>query len=353
MRKNSFFLVLTIVLCAFLFISGCANQKQKHESEVNKSPAKQTDFLLGTVVTVKVYDKGKDEVLDKVFNRIKALDEKIADTDGSEINQINDKAGIEPVKVSGDIYRLVEAGKSYSANANGSFDISVGPLTSLWRIGFDDARKPGESEIEEVLPLIDYKQVKLNNEEQTIYLQQNGMKLDLGAIAKGFIADEVIKVLKEEDVTTAIIDLGGNIYVLGNNPTTESPWTVGIQNPFLDRGEIVGKLKESNKSIVTSGIYERYLEVDGVKYHHILNPKDGYPYFNEIAGVSIISDQSIDGDALSTILFSKGIEGGLEYINNIEDAEAIFISMDQHVYLTDGLNQAFELTNNEFKLKQF
>jgi thiamine biosynthesis lipoprotein len=175
------------------------------------------------------------------------------------------------------------------------------------------------------------------------------MLLDLGSIAKGFITDEVAEVLKEHEVTTSIIDLGGNIYVLGNNPSGKK-WTVGIQDPDASRGQVIGKITESDKSIVTSGIYERVLEVDGKKYHHLLNPADGYPFNNDLAGVSIVSEKSIDGDGLSTSVFSKGIQGGIEFIEKFEGAEAIFISTDKKVYVTSGLKGNFEITNDEFEL---
>jgi len=350
MKKNK---LLSILLIFLLFLSGCAGQeKEAKEPKLLTSPYKKTEFLMGTVVTVKIYDEGKEEVLEKAFDRIKYLAAQITVNENekkSEIDEVNRKAGVEPVKVSKDIYELIQAGEAYSVDTKGSFDISIGPLTNLWRIGFPDARKPEQSEIDAVLPLIDYEQVELNKKEQTVFLKNPGMMLDLGAIAKGFITDEVVEVLKANNVTTAIVDLGGNIYVLGNNPSGRD-WTVGIQNPLLSRGETIGKISENNKSIVTSGIYERYLEVDGKTYHHLLNPDDGYPFNNDIAGVSIVSEKSIDGDGLSTSLFSKGIQGGLEFVENFKGVEAIFISTDNKVYITSGLKKNFELTNDEFEL---
>ena len=305
---------------------------------------------MGTVVTVEIYDKGKEDVLEPAFERIQTLADQITVNEaGSEINSINANAGIQPVKVSKDIFELMDAGNAYSIQSNGSFDISIGPLTDLWRIGFPDARKPTQSEIDAVLPSIDYTQIELNEEEQTVFLKNKGMRLDLGAIAKGFITDQVAEVLKENDVTTAIIDLGGNIYVMGNNPSGKD-WTVGIQDPFAARRETIGVISESNKSVVTSGIYERVLEVDGKNYHHLLDPVNGYPFNNDLAGVTIISSKSVDGDGLSTSVFSKGIEGGLEFIEQFEGTEAIFISTEKKVYITSGLKNNFELTNDEFTM---
>ncbi|WP_186578947.1 FAD:protein FMN transferase [Aquibacillus kalidii] len=341
--------ILLIMLISVMVGCGSSVEGKTETDKLTTNPYKETAFLMGTVVTVKIYDEDKQAVLKPVFERINSLAEQIAteETD-SEIDKVNQKAGLQSVKVTEDVYQLIKAGLAHSTSASGSFDITIGPLTSLWHIGFDDARKPEQSEIDEVLPLIDYAKVELDEKEQTVFLQEKGMKLDLGAIAKGFIADQVVEVLKEHNVTTAIVDLGGNIYVLGNNPSGE-PWTVGIQDPFSARGEVIGKLPETNKSIVTSGIYERYLEVDGVKYHHLLNPVDGYPFQNKIAGVSIISDKSIDGDALSTTVFSKGLEDGMKYLEKMEGVEAIFVSTDKKVYVTSGLEE-FTLTNKAFQM---
>ncbi|GGM36520.1 FAD:protein FMN transferase [Paraliobacillus quinghaiensis] len=337
----------TIVgLLILVFLAGCSS----NEGDLLQSPYKQTEFLMGTVVTVKIYDEGKENVLDSVFNRIEMLAEQIGVGEvDSQIDEVNANAGEKPTEVTDDVFELVQAGKSYSEQAEGSFDITIGPLTSLWHIGYDDARKPEQAEIDEVLSLINYKKVTLDEENKTVYLEDENMQMDLGAIAKGFIADEVNEVLDENGVTTSIIDLGGNIFVKGNNPSGDK-WTVGIQDPFSARGETVGKIEASDQSIVTSGIYERYLEVDGVSYHHLLNPIDGYPFDNEIAGVTIVSEKSIDGDALSTVVFSKGLEGGMAFIENQEGVEAIFVNKDNQIFITSGLEDEFQLTNDSFQL---
>ncbi|EAG3581222.1 FAD:protein FMN transferase [Listeria monocytogenes] len=350
-------IIISVIILA-LVVSACGNSSKETKSEPSDSkklmdqPYSKTDFLMGTVVTLKIYDKGKEDVLDKGFDRIKDLAAKITTSDSektSEVDKINEQAGKKPVKVSKDVYYLIQEGLKYSENSGGSFDITIGPLTSLWHIGFSDARKPSQAEIDAVLPLINYKDVKMNDKDQTVYLEKEGMELDLGAIAKGFITDETLKVFKENKVTISIIDLGGNIYVQGNNPNGNK-WNVGIQDPFSPRGSVIGKLPESNMSIVTSGIYERYLEVDGKTYHHILDPKTGYPFDNDIAGVSIVSKKSIDGDGLSTATFSKGVKGGMDYIEQFEGVDAIFISKEKKVYETSGLKGQFELTDKDFQM---
>jgi thiamine biosynthesis lipoprotein len=180
--------------------------------------------------------------------------------------------------------------------------------------------------------------VELDDKNETVYLKEKGMQLDLGAIAKGFITDETVSYFKKHGVTTAIIDLGGNVFVMGHSPRGEdTPWTVGIQDPNKARNTVIGYVYGKNKSFVTSGIYERFLEVDGKKYHHILSPKTGYPYENDLAGVTIVTDKSIDGDGLSTTLFALGRTAGTKFIENMKDTEAIFVTKDDKVYTTSGL----------------
>lgn len=184
----------------------------------------------------------------------------------------------------------------------------------------------------------------MNAKKQTVYLKKKGMAIDLGGIAKGFITDEVVKTLKAKKVTTAIIDLGGNIYVMGKSPkNVKKDWNVGIQDPKKPRGTAIGTLPASNMTVVTSGIYERYLKVDGKIYMHLMNPKTGYPFDNNLMGVSIVTKKSVDGDALSTATFDKGLAGGMAYIEKLKYADAIFITKDKKVYVSSGLKDKFKL----------
>ncbi|MGG5325099.1 thiamine biosynthesis lipoprotein [Enterococcus pernyi] len=344
-----------VLLLCLLTIAGCSTDqttegKQENNTSLLSDPYTDEQFLLGTYVRIRIYDEGKEDVLKPAFDRVKELGDKITiNQSGSEVDEINQQAGIKPVKVSDDVYRLLKRAYEYSEDSHGGFDMAIGPITQLWRIGFDDARKPSQAEIDEALKLVDYHKVQFNDEAKTVYLQEKGMILDLGAIAKGFITDEVVKVLKDHDVTTAIVDLGGNVYVLGHSPRGEDQdWTVGIQDPNLARGTILGSIKERNKTLVTSGIYERYLEVDGVKYHHLFDPKTGYPFDNDIAGVTIITDQSIDGDGLSTAVFAMGVKDGLAYIEDKlnDGTEAIFVTKDDKVYVTDPIKDTFKLAED-------
>ena len=345
MRKKLLFSLITLGI-SFMVLTGCTNSAKKTTTEssastkILKDPYSDEQFLLGTYVRIRVYDEGKEAALKPAFDRVKELGDKITiNQKGSEIDEVNEQAGIKPVKVSDDVYTLVKRAYEYSQDSQGGFDMAIGAITQLWRIGFDDARKPSQEEIDQALKLVDYHKIELNDQEKTVYLKEKGMIIDLGAIAKGYITDEVVKVLKKQGVTTAIVDLGGNVYVLGHSPRGENQdWTVGIQDPNMARGSVLGSIKERNKTLVTSGIYERYLEVDGKKYHHLFDPKTGYPFDNDIASVTIITDKSIDGDGLSTAVFSMGVKKGLEYVESElnNGTEAIFVTKDDKVYVQAG-----------------
>ena len=355
MRKKLLFSLITLGI-SFMVLTGCSNSANKTTTEssaatkILKDPYSDEQFLLGTYVRIRVYDEGKESALKPAFDRVKELGDKITiNQKGSEIDEVNEQAGIKPVKVSDDVYTLVKRAYEYSQDSQGGFDMAIGAITQLWRIGFDDARKPSQEEIDQALKLVDYHKIELNDKEKTVYLKEKGMIIDLGAIAKGYITDEVVKVLKKQGVTTAIVDLGGNVYVLGHSPRGENQdWTVGIQDPNMACGSVLGSIKERNKTLVTSGIYERYLEVDGKKYHHLFDPKTGYPFDNDIASVTIITDKSIDGDGLSTAVFSMGVKKGLEYVESElnNGTEAIFVTKDDKVYVTDPIKDTFKLSED-------
>ena len=335
--KNHLKSSLLLIFCIFL-IAGCSKKSPKE-------PISKSELLMGTVVTVTIYDSSDESILDKVFLKVKELESKLSiNENGTIVDKINENAGISPVKVDEETFAVIEKGLEFSNISNGLFDITIGPLVKLWSIGLPEEKLPSESEISSVLPLIDRNKLILDKENLTVYLEDKGMQIDLGGIAKGFTADIISQLLSENNVNSAIIDLGGNIFAKGLK-VDGSKWRIGIQNPNSDRGATIGAINIENQSIVTSGTYERYLEQDGVKYHHILNPSTGYPYENNISGITIVSDHSIDGDGLSTSVFAMGIEEGLKFINNYEGVDAIFVTNDNKLYLSNGIKDNFTLTN--------
>lgn len=350
-KKTGIFLMLFVTL---VFSVACSNKSQTEQTTetsyaqgMKKEPYTQEEFLLGTYTRIRIFDQDKEDALQPAFDRIKELGDKITiNESGSEIDEINENAGKEPVKVSKDIYDLLKKSRDYSEESEGGFNLTIGAVTQLWRIGFDDARKPAQDEIDEALKHIDYNKIAFDDDKQTVYLEDEDMMIDLGAIAKGYIADEAVAVLRDQGVESAIVDLGGNIFVLGHSNRGENEdWNVGIQDPNSDRGSVLGTIEESDKTIVTSGIYERYLEEDGETYHHIFDSKTGYPYDNDIASATVITDESIDGDGLTTVIFDKGVKEGLEYIEDDtpEGTSAIFVTKDDQVYMTDDIKDRFQL----------
>lgn len=346
------------LLCFFLIffsLLGCS-VLNKNAKQTGNEPLVETAFLMGTIVKISIYDHIEDKtIFQKVFNRIADIEAKMtinSATGQSEIINLNNAAGRESCKFSADTFYVLEKGKNYSELSGGLFDITIGPLVKLWNIGTEAATVPQEAEILTKLPLVNYHNLILDKDKQTAKLIVPGMIVDLGAIAKGYAADEAAKILLENGIKHAIVNLGGNILVLNTRPDG-SAWRLGLQDPYEPRGDYMGIVNLKNQTLVSSGTYERYLERNGKRYHHILNPKTGYPEDNGLVSVSIITTSSIDADALSTATFLLGLEKGLELIEKLPDTEAIFITTDKKVYTSSGVSAAdFEIKKNEYQLQK-
>jgi len=341
-------MVIPLTACGANSNKRAASSSRPKPTKVVQTPSEDTQFMMGTAATLRVYNKGKSKVIDGAFSLLKKEARAVTvNQKGSEIDKINAAAGKNPVKVSKNLYPMLKAAYYYSKNSDESFDMAIGPITQLWHIGFSDAKVPTQKEIDTNVKLVNYKKVKLNDQKRTVYLEQKGMQLDLGGIAKGYMADQVKTDFLNHGVSTAIIDLCGNIYVLGDSPkgTKTGNWTVGIQDPKASRGTAIGSVPVKNMSVVTSGIYERYLKKHGKVYSHLMDPKPGAPYQNNLMGVSIISKKSTDGDGLSTATFDKGLKDGMKYINGKADKGigAIFITKDKKVYVSNNLKKKFSL----------
>lgn len=347
-KKLIFLFFLILFVFAFIFIFKKFNPSNTSKETI--TPVSKSEFCLGTVVEIKIYDKATDDIFTGAFHILKRIEDRMSlNLDNSEICNINKNAGKESVKVSDETFSVVERGKYYSTLSNGLFDISVGPLVKLWGIGSDNARVPSSDEINSTIKKINYKNILLDKPNTSVKLVNEGMMLDLGGIAKGYAADEIARYLKSKNIQHAIINLGGNVLVMGSKPNGQ-PWSIGIQNPMDSRGENIGAIHVKNKTVVTSGIYERYFEEDGEKYHHILNPFTGYPVENSLVSVSIVADKSIDADGLSTSTFALGLKDGSKLIESLDGVDAIFITNDNNVYITSGLKDNFEISDQNFKL---
>lgn len=271
----------------------------------------------------------------------------------SELSKLNAAAGVNKIKLSEDTFYVVKKAKEYTKLCNGAFDITSAPLIKLWGVFTSNEKVPSKEEIASVLSLINYNDIKLNENESSAMLARKSQMLDLGGIAKGYAADIAIEIYKKCGIESAYINLGGNVKVLGSKPVKDgkTTWNVGLQNPFKKRNEICGIISVTDKTVVTSGNYERYFESNNKQYCHILNPKTGYPVDSEIASASIITDSSIKADALSTALFVLGFAKGIMFLESIPNTSAIFITKDRNIFVTNGAEDCFTLTNtSDFKV---
>lgn len=341
------YLSLMALLLLPMMLVGCNRQSPASVD----TPASETYYIFDTVITVKVYDP---DVPTKHFDEIKALLERIdremnRQRKDSEIDRVNRQAGKGGVLVSEETYRVVRMALEYAAATDGKFDPTVGPLVDLWGIGQEEAAVPDAAELEQALMQVNYRDAALDEATLSVALARPGMSLDLGAIAKGYAADLIAEYLRGQGYHKAIIDLGGNVLAMGSRPDG-SGWRIGIQDPGEQRGNPLGMLEAQDRTIVTSGIYERYFHQDGAHYHHILDTRTGYPVDNNLLSVTIVTDESMQADAMSTSVFALGLADGMKFVESREDAEAIFITKDKEVYLTSGLKDQFRLTREDYRL---
>lgn len=330
-NKKGIFLVFSFYICTLLLAS-CSKVNKGESNDANQTPITKSSIKLNTAITITLYDSNDMSIIDAAFDLCDEYEELLSRTiKSSEIAQLNE-SGTVPYELSETTADLIKKGLEYGEISKGYFDITIEPLTSLWNFG-TNTKRPSDEEIRSAVEHVNYKDLILEN--QTITFKEEGMGIDLGAIAKGYIADRIKDLLLEKGVKSAMINLGGNVLCVGSKPDG-SPFNIGIQKPFADRQETIAVMQLSDVSIVSSGIYERYFVEDDVTYHHILNPETGLPIDNNLISVTIISPYSVDGDALSTSAFALGLEEGMELINSIEDTYAIFITDDYELHYSDG-----------------
>ena len=375
-------IIVSILFVCILF-SGCVSQE--------KEDLVISGFAFDTTYTITLYQGGSKEVLDacvskcstyeKVFSRTlknselyqineiealygKAVEQKkeykeqwerknvhyneneiasikeIIESEKSEKNEIEyelSKNGQITFQITEMMEEILRKGLEYSKESEGGFDITIEPVTSLWDFKSEKKEVPTKEAIKKALSYVDCEKISL--QEGSLCFLMPGMGIDLGGIAKGFIADDLKKYLEEQGVKGGLINLGGNVLCVGEKEGGE-PFYVGVQQPFAQRNQTVAVVAVQDISVVSSGIYERYFETeDGKLYHHIINPKTGYSYENDLLGVTILSEKSADGDGLSTTCFALGREKGIAYINSLEGVYAMFITKDEKLWYSDGFEE--------------
>lgn len=303
---------------------------------------------MGTTNQITLFGTDDERYLDDAIRFVNHYEDLLTvNRPASAVMDINHAAGRSPVVVPPAVYQLIKRAVTVS-NQHFGFNAAIGPLVKLWHIGFADARVPSDLEIDQRRELIGSDEIVLDDERLSVYLPQAGMELDLGAIAKGYIADRLQDYLRSQGHMAAIINFGGNIVLMNAAPhKADGRWRIGVRDPLVRHGETIGLLTTTATSVVTSGVAERHLVADGQTYHHIIDPETGYPHDNELASVTVISPESIDGEIETTRLFFNDgpIDGQYPF-------GAIFIYRDKSIQLVNIRPADFKITNPDFYLKE-
>lgn len=319
-------LALALVL-ALLPLPGCAPAQ----------PLERTFFAMDTVMTLRLYQGGDEALLDAAQGRVEELEGLLSVTDeSSEVRALNRDgaaAGLSPETAD-----LLGAALGLCERTGGALDISTYPVLRAWGFTTGEYAVPSGEDISALLPLVDYTRIELDGDA---VLLPPDMEIDLGSVAKGYAGDQLSRLLRENGVTSALLDLGGNIQTVGAKPDG-SPWRVAVRDPQGDG--TVGVAEVEDQAVITSGGYERYFEENGVRYWHILDPDTGFPAHSGLVSVTVIGDTGAVCDGLSTALFVLGLDGALDHWRRHRDFEAVFVSEDGSVTITAGLENSFTLS---------
>ena len=327
-------------LIGIFFLSLLLTQCRRTEAV---KPVRKEMFVLDTVCQFTFYTNDYALAEEDGFRELLKIEEHFdRHNENSELGKINRNLS---QTLSADMEELLGRAFYYADLTDGLFNPAIGPLVDLWDVGSENPRIPGDEEIKEALKLTDWRKIEFQN-NGVPYLPP-GLSLDLGGIAKGYAADKIKTVFESHGIKSAIINLGGNVLVMGTKPDG-SLWKIGVQNPQSVRGEYVGILKLEDSAMVTSGNYERFFEQDGIRYHHIIDARTGSPVRNGLASVTVVASLSTDADALSTSLYAMGLKEGMKFSEENDFFEAIFITDEKEIYMTKGIQDIFTLTDSTF-----
>ncbi len=372
--------ILMIMVSCLLFLVGC-NQKEEAENfikeEINNESTQKTNspnssdnnesevefekyqastLAFDTIIDIVIYSDDEqyaNEILKEAEQLCFYYDDLLNKTkDESLISKLNkNKQYImkknELTEEDEILLEIIEKSLHYSDLTNGYFDITIEPLVKLWGIGDGNDTVPSAINIEETIQFVNYGNVQIKNlsddkNEIAIVLEEN-TTIDVGGIAKGFIADEIKQFLESSNISHGLLNFGGNVITIGSKPNGDS-YLIGIREPEEGMTDIVGAVDVIDKSVVTSGVYERYFKVGDTLYHHIIDPKTGYPSNNDLLSVTIISDKSIDGDAFSTSVFLLGLKEGLKLVDEVEGIEAMFITKDSEIFYSENFESEYKFS---------
>jgi thiamine biosynthesis lipoprotein len=339
-----------LVTVGWRFLSGSALGMSARTREIT---------AMDTLIRITVYKRATrtrlDRIIDGAFDLIGRLEGELsAHNDSSEVSLINSNAGKSSVSVSPRVFQAVDAARKVAVVTKGCYDPTIGPLSALWRVG--DRRNPRDElparqEIAQALELVGYEGLDTSIRD-VVYLKREGMALDLGGVAKGYISGVVSNYLKRQGIRSAVIDLGGNVMVIGGRPNGE-PWRIGIQHPQRHRGTPICSIAARDTSLITAGVYERFSSIDGRRYTHIFNPITGSPIEGNLLSVTVITRDPTMGDALSTAFMVMGAEKSMELLRTLPGIEAVFVSQGtdgkMELLATEGISDSLEILDNEVR----
>jgi FAD:protein FMN transferase len=310
-------------------------------SEENRPVAQTTHRAMGTIMTHRAFGLNAERGLGAVRTEIARIEgllsRFLADSD---VSRVNASAGLQSEAVSIETYAVLEQAIEFSRCFSACFEVTLGPMVTLWSVSKASATRPEASSIQRILPLVNFRDLILNPIDVTAGLKYGGQSIDLGGIGKGFAGDRIREVFEEQGIFSAYSNLGGNVVTLGAKPDG-SPWHIGIQHPRQEQG-LIGSVSVVDETVVTSGDYQRYFtDNEGKRHHHILDPTTGYPAESGLISVSIVTTRSVVADALSTVLFVAGMEKGLQYLRTLPQTDAILVDSELRVHVTPGLRHRF------------
>lgn len=330
-----------LLLCCLVVLTGCA------APAANPEPAQAQFFSMDTLMSIRVYNEGGEDALQAARQEVERLDKLLSRTDpDSQISLLNSHAGDGTlVPLDAQVTDLLTFAKSVSQLLPGCFDITIAPVMDAWGFTSETLHVPSSEALNHAMSLVDSQQLMVDEPSSAARLEQAGMEVDLGAVAKGFAAGRADAVLREEGVTSALLDLGGNVTAIGSKPDG-STWQVAVKDP-QNTSEALCVLSLEDQTASTSGGYERYFEENGQIYHHIIDPETGYPADSGLLSVTVISSDHMLADALSTTLFVAGPEEALDFWRSREDFELVLCTQDNRVIVTEGLEAGYRPAGEE------
>ena len=330
MKKILIFLLMFTIM--FTVIS-CKPKENFNESLYTKS-----GFLLDTYIEINIYSDNESmafKALEDAFEEIRIIENLMSvHLEDSEVSQINANAGVEGIEVDDRTLAVIKRGKYFGDITGGLFDITIGSLTKIWSITATDPTIPSHQEIARQLKNVDYNQIQI--EGNKVKLNYSNGYIDLGGIAKGYAADRTALILRKAGITRGLVNLGGDIVAIGAR-NEERDWKIGIQHPREAMNVLIATVDIADSTVVSSGDYERFFIQDGVRYHHIFNPKTGYPAETDLVSVTIIADSAMDGDGFSTALFVMNSQKAIDFIESFDGLEGVLITDDLQIIISSGL----------------